>query len=217
LRSDEVPHALYIQNYSSAAATCILFKKWLFNLSKEIDLCDNDLFFGDICYWEAVNAVNSGQVNAGETLYQLKALQNANRKNDYLKMVRSLSGYGEIVFPHCACDARKEGHIIVSIGGLCFRFQACSSDGALEEQILEVPWPDILNYAIDGDGFVFEYARAGKKARTVKILTPFIHFMLDCFNRVKEDNSSDGGNDGKLNGCSANNKNAMTVNASAEL
>lgn len=52
LRSDEFPHALYIQNYSSAAATCILFKKWLFNVSKEIDLCEKDLFFGDICYWE---------------------------------------------------------------------------------------------------------------------------------------------------------------------
>lgn len=96
---------------------------------------------------------------------------------------------------------------------------------------MEVPWPDVLNYAIDGDAFVFEYARVGKKTRTVKILTPFvsfffciiflfsrsekvflkIHFMLDCFDRVKEDC-----NDGKLNGCSVN-KNAMTLNASAEL
>ena len=35
LGPDEVPHAIYVANYSTAAATCILLKKWVFSLKLE--------------------------------------------------------------------------------------------------------------------------------------------------------------------------------------
>ena len=47
----------------------------------------------------------------------------------YLDVARTLEGYGTEVFPHCACDARKSGHVIVSISIESFRLQACSDQG----------------------------------------------------------------------------------------
>lgn len=41
-------------------------------------------------------------------------------------------GYGDVVFPHCSCDSRKEGHVIASAGAASFKLQACREDGALE-------------------------------------------------------------------------------------
>jgi hypothetical protein len=50
----------------------------------------------------------------------------------YLRLARELTGYGAIVFPHCCCDSRKEGHVIASVGAASFKLQACREDGALE-------------------------------------------------------------------------------------
>lgn len=50
----------------------------------------------------------------------------------YLTLARELPGYGEIVFPHCGCDSRKEGHVIVCVGANAFRLLACHTDGTLE-------------------------------------------------------------------------------------
>ena len=38
LGPDEVPHAIYVANYSTAAPTCILLKKWVFSLKLEAAL-----------------------------------------------------------------------------------------------------------------------------------------------------------------------------------
>lgn len=40
LQANEYPHNLYIQNYSSASATCLVVRKWLFSLRKEMELSD---------------------------------------------------------------------------------------------------------------------------------------------------------------------------------
>lgn len=50
----------------------------------------------------------------------------------FLDVARTLEGYGTVVFPHCACDARKSGHVIVSISLNSFRLQACSDQGDKE-------------------------------------------------------------------------------------
>jgi len=43
-----------------------------------------------------------------------------------------LEGYGGIVFPHCPCDSRKEGHVIATACAAKFELQACKEDGTLE-------------------------------------------------------------------------------------
>lgn len=49
-----------------------------------------------------------------------------------METVSQLDGYGDIVFPHCACDARKEGHVIAIVCFSAFKLQACKEDGISE-------------------------------------------------------------------------------------
>jgi len=50
----------------------------------------------------------------------------------YLDIARNLAGYGEIALPHCACDARKDGHVIAIACAASFKLQACKEDGSPE-------------------------------------------------------------------------------------
>ncbi len=43
-----------------------------------------------------------------------------------------MDGYGSIVFPHCACDSRKEGRVIPIVSFDGFKLQACKEDGTEE-------------------------------------------------------------------------------------
>lgn len=63
---------------------------------------------------------------------ELKSLQDNNRINDYLRIAHKLDGYGDVCFPHCACDARKKGHVIVVFKLNQFTLKACTKDGVLE-------------------------------------------------------------------------------------
>ncbi len=47
----------------------------------------------------------------------------------YLNVVRTLEGYGEVVLPHCACDAYREGHVVPHVGWQALRLQAVSARG----------------------------------------------------------------------------------------
>lgn len=67
---------------------------------------------------QAVEEVNRNNIRAEGRLYELKALQDAKKASEYLALCRTLPGYGDVVFPHCACDSRKEGHVIPAIGEL---------------------------------------------------------------------------------------------------
>ena len=53
-------------------------------------------------------------------------------RDKYLENVQQIEGYGEIFFPHCASDARKDGHIIAIVGINAFKLQACKEDGTPE-------------------------------------------------------------------------------------
>lgn len=66
--------------------------------------------------FQAVEEVNRNNIRAEGRLYELKALQDAKKATEYLALCRTLPGYGDVVFPHCACDSRKEGHVIPAVG-----------------------------------------------------------------------------------------------------
>lgn len=122
-------------------------------------------------------------------LYELKALQDYNKCKEYLKLVRSLEGYNEISFPHCACDAKKEGHVIAIVGISGLKLQACREDGVLENQMIRFDWDELRNWEVDDEGlcFVFQYAKPERKPRSVRIHTPYFVYMNDCFNRITEE------------------------------
>ncbi|RWS23388.1 Sorting nexin-27-like protein [Leptotrombidium deliense] len=222
LQSNEFPHNLYIQNYSTATSTCLLIKKWIFTIGKEVEL-SKDNIAENFFFWQAVDDVNKGQIKPGNQLYELKALQDSSKRKEvnncctlfhylrlyqYLKLVRSLDGYGEISFPHCMCDARKEGHVIATVGLINLKLQACKDDGTPESQIIEFSWSHIKSWEIDEEGlcFAFQYNRPDKKPRLIKIHTPYVSigyftkitpnnhlqyvFMFECFERIHEEKKS---------------------------
>ncbi|CAL1544897.1 unnamed protein product [Lymnaea stagnalis] len=188
LLPQELPHNIYIQNYSTATATCILLKKWLFTISREMTLTTNASAL-KFLFWQAVDDVNKGFVKTGDKLYDLKALRETENALEYLKTVRHLEGYSEVVFPHCACDSRRDGHVAAIIGLEAFKLQACKDDGTPESQVIEFNWKDVKSYEVDEEGmsFNFEYNRQGKKPRLVKIFTPYFYYMNDCFDRIYDE------------------------------
>lgn len=132
LHPQEIPHPLYVQNYSTATATCLSLQRWLFSLSIERDLVESDELAKSYIFWSTVEAVERNHILASDKLYQLKALQESGKKLEYLTMARTLPGYGEVVFPHCACDSRKYGRVILSVGESGVKLHACTEDGVLQ-------------------------------------------------------------------------------------
>ena len=53
----------------------------------------------------------------------------------YMNKVRQFKGYGQVHFPHCVCDCRKEGHVIALIDINSFKLHACKEDGTLEVKL----------------------------------------------------------------------------------
>uniref|UniRef100_V5GVT6 Putative sorting nexin-27 n=1 Tax=Ixodes ricinus TaxID=34613 RepID=V5GVT6_IXORI len=189
LGPSEFPHNLYIQNYSTATSTCLLVRKWLFTRETEVRLADAHPIAATFFFWQAIDDVNKGQIKPGNKLYELKALQDCSRKMEYLELVRTLEGYGELSFPHCTCDARKDGHVVSTLGMDGLKLQACRDDGSLEAQVIEFLWDSVAEWEVDEEGmaFAFQYTRPDKKPRWVKIFTPYFLFMFDCFERIQEE------------------------------
>lgn len=77
-------------------------------------------------YLQSVDEVNRNNIRADGRLYELKALQDAKKASEYLTLCRTLPGYGDVVFPHCACDSRKDGHVIPAVGKLKLTTDLCT-------------------------------------------------------------------------------------------
>ncbi|XP_073090737.1 tuftelin isoform X4 [Manis javanica] len=186
LAPNEFPHKLYVQNYTSAVpGTCLTIRKWLFTTEEEIFLNDNDLAV-TYFFHQAVDDVKKGYIKAEEKSYQLQKLYEQRKMVMYLNMLRTCEGYNEIIFPHCACDSRRKGHVITAISIMHFKLHACTEEGQLENQVIAFEWDEMQRWDTDEEGmaFCFEYARGEKKPRWVKIFTPYFNYMHECFERV---------------------------------
>jgi len=56
-------------------------------------------------------------------LHQVKALQDGERMREYLALLRTMEGYASLVFPHCASDAKRDGHVVPILSFHSFRLQ----------------------------------------------------------------------------------------------
>lgn len=83
LQASQLPHHLYIQNYSTASETCLCVRKFLFSPGAELSLAADELAMRYV-FWSAVDAVDRGHIRADNRLYQLKALQDSSRKNEVI-------------------------------------------------------------------------------------------------------------------------------------
>lgn len=82
----------------------------------------------------------------------MKALQDAKKAPEYLSLARTLPGYGDVVFPHCGCDSRKEGHVIPAVGELLFFFLFLNVEAFNLESLVFTGLTKILNSITSGAG-----------------------------------------------------------------
>ncbi|XP_070506055.1 sorting nexin-27 [Chironomus tepperi] len=192
LQPHEIPHQLYVNNYSTSSSTCLCVRRWLFSIKRELELPLGEQA-SKFIFFQTIDDVNRGNIRADLRLYELKALQEG-KQSEYLSLARTLPGYGDIVFPHCACDSRKEGHVVAAIGINSFRLHACREDGTRESQTVDLQWDTIIRYESDEESmcFCFQYSRSNQKPpRWVKVFTPYHAFMADCFDRIMEERKWD--------------------------
>ena len=52
--------------------------------------------------------------------------------SQYMELAHTLSGYNHVNFPHCECDARKAGHVIMSVSTTGIVLKACTEEGILQ-------------------------------------------------------------------------------------
>lgn len=69
------------------------------------------------------------------------------------------------------------------------RLQACKDDGSLEDQVIEFSWETITTFELEEEGmsFMFQYRRAGKPDRWVRIYSHFYVFLFECFEKIQEE------------------------------
>ena len=70
-----------------------------------------------------------------------------------------------------------------------YRLQACKDDGSLEDQVIEFSWDTINTFELEEEGmsFMFQYRRAGKPDRWVRIYSQFYVFLFECFEKIQEE------------------------------
>ena len=47
----------------------------------------------------------------------------------FLDAIRNFDGYCSIRFPHCMCDARKDGPVLLTVSLTNVKLKACTDDG----------------------------------------------------------------------------------------
>uniref|UniRef100_A0A9J8CPA5 Sorting nexin 27a n=1 Tax=Cyprinus carpio carpio TaxID=630221 RepID=A0A9J8CPA5_CYPCA len=156
LAPNEFPHKLYVQNYTSAVPGTCLTMRKWLFSTQEEELLRDNPLALHYCF------------------------------HQYLSLLRSCEGYNEVMFPHCACDSRRKGHVITAISMKHFKLHACTEDGTLENQVIVFEWSEMQRWDTDEEGmaFCFEYVRGEKKPRWVKIFTPYFNYMHECFERI---------------------------------
>lgn len=181
----EYPHNIYIKHYTQTGEGRIVLRKWIFTPTRELDM-NSDVTAVKLLYEQTIADIRCLLIKPGILLEELKSYKTSNNKQKFLELSRTLEGYCEISFPHCLCDARKEGHVIAGLSIDNLSLDACTKEGVLEDQKHTFNWSEIKSWQIniDEECFSFEYQKLGKKPRTVKIYSEFYVYMNECANRI---------------------------------
>lgn len=102
LQAHEIPHTIYIQNYSTASATCLTLRRWIFSPKVELQLGNSDIV-STYFFWQTVDEVNRGHIVAGEKLYQLKAMQDVNRRMEVVTRFKMSFGVSPLILALHLC------------------------------------------------------------------------------------------------------------------
>jgi sorting nexin-27 len=190
LHLDECPHNIYIQNYSSAASSCILLKKWCFDIEAEKFICSRDQLFKRICFYQAVNDLNNGLIHVTEKLYQLKALQTEDRMDQYLEAVRNLDGYSSVIFPECpftCLDDHGYAKISCNFNKLSMTLMKNASK---KEKIISLQWNQVSSWKTIAECQVFAITFLKDETEVeIQFETLYTRYMTDVIDRIQKERS----------------------------
>jgi len=186
LELTEFPFSIYSKGMTKQSETTLLFRKWIFTISRELEMVDDEIAV-NLLYSQAVEDIRKGLIKPKDKIQEIKEHIKSKNKTQMLEVVRQLHGYNNVIFPHCQCDARKDGHIILTINVKCLSLQACSEDGIVEDQEHIFNWDEIASWDADTEAmcFWYEYQKSGKKSRQVRIYSNYYKYMDMCAKRIK--------------------------------
>ncbi|PIC51641.1 hypothetical protein B9Z55_002072 [Caenorhabditis nigoni] len=201
VNESESVHELYTHNYSSASSSCLLFRKFIFDIDRERALCRRDMTFRQICFFQAIGDLHSGRVVTTRKSYQLAAIQNEENMDEFLEMARNLEGYNQVTFPPSVCILRKRKQTVIMVVRYANLLLKCPEDG----NSMEIEWDRIQDFRVcdDGTAFSFDYLRerngneeetdreaTRKNTKYVKLETGFAEYMADCFAQINTERQS---------------------------
>lgn len=163
----------------------IFIRKWVFSPTVEREMFSNPQAM-KLLFDQAVSDIEDDILSVPkEVSDKMKDFEDNPQK--FLKGLGKLDSYNKVTFPHCPCDARKNGHIIVSLSKEGIALKACSNEGVAEEQEQVFSWDRIT--ATDGDdegeAFMLQYQREGKGPKWIKVYTPHYQYMSECAEKIK--------------------------------
>lgn len=192
LRSTEYPcqlNLINLKNHPNKSITSICMRKWYFNLKCE-SLLAKDRIGIKYLFHQAVKDVERNQIKIPDDFdLDLNFFKENNRYIEYLKNVYKFNGYGLTIFPHCPCDSRKQGHIILIISSECLKLQACSREGESETQVIEFDFQDVENIETDDEemALIVEVKIKNKPNRKIKFFSGFYLYMFECIKKAKDE------------------------------
>lgn len=190
----ESVHELYTHNYSSASSSCLLLRKFIFDIDRERALCKRDMVFKQFCFVQAIADLHSGKVVTSRKSYQLRAIQNEENMDELLEMARELEGYNQVTFPPSVCILRKRRQTVIMVVRFANLLLKCPEDG----NSMEIDWSRIKDFRVcdEATAFSFEYIRdevgdseqeqtEPRKTKYVRLETGFAEYMAECFAEIQ--------------------------------
>jgi len=191
LSSEECPFAVYVANFSTASATCLCLKPFIFSTKLVETMIQSDLKILDLIFYQAVRDVDQGRIKATSAIGKLKFLEDSDKKVEYLNVVKELSGYNSIAFPYCLSSVRQNGYVIPRLSFSKLEFIACSPMGDPENATVSLDWKLFEKQLLQEDGsivIVFKNEENGKDPQEIHIRTIYGKFIMECIIKIFEEN-----------------------------
>lgn len=190
LSPDECPFAVYVANFSTASATCIIMKPFIFSIQLMQSIVADDLKIMDLVFHQAVRDVDLGRIKATQTIGKLKYLEDSGKQSEYVEVVRDLPGYQTVAFPPCTCSLRNDGFVIPRITYNFLELSASTANGIQEDTKISFDWAFLEQHSLHEDGsivIVFRSDKENNEPHIVHLHTIYGKFVTECIQKLLEE------------------------------
>ena len=121
--------------------------------------------------------VDQGRVKATNVIGKLKYLEDTDKKDEYISVVKKLSGFNCLAFPHCLSSVRGDGYVIPRLTSQALEFAACSPSGEEENATVQLEWKLYQEHLLQEDGSIviaFKHEDETKESRSIHIRTIYV-------------------------------------------